>query len=314
MHALTIDATTIALKQHAQQLGFDYVGVSKAEFLHEQAPRLEQWLKQQMHGEMSYMENYFDMRLDPRILVPGAKSVISLLYNYYPAQQQINGTYKISKYAYGDDYHTIVKDKLYALLDYMQRTISPDITARVFVDSAPVMDKAWAVKSGLGWQGKNANVINPKSGSFYFIAEIICDVPLTYDGAIKDYCGTCTRCIDACPTQAIVAPQVVDGSKCISYYTIELKNEMPPDVKNTFNDWVFGCDVCQDVCPWNRFSKPHAEPLFTTNTQKLSLTKNDWQELTHELFTELFKHSAVKRTKYNGLQRNIAFAQNIKED
>lgn len=300
---------TSALKQYAKQLGFDYVGISKADFLHEQAPRLEAWLKAQMHGEMQYMENHFDMRLDPRILVPGAKSVVSLLYNYYPENQQINDTYKISKYAYGDDYHTVIKDKLYALLEHLQNTVSKDIVARVFVDSAPVMDKAWAVKSGLGWQGKNANVINPKSGSFYFIAEIICDVAFEYDGAIKDYCGTCTRCIDACPTQAIVAPQVVDGSKCISYFTIELKNEMPTHVKNTFNDWVFGCDVCQDVCPWNKFSKPHAEPLFNTNTEKLNLTKNDWHELTHELFNQLFKHSAVKRTKYSGLQRNIAFAQ-----
>ncbi|MEQ1733470.1 MAG: tRNA epoxyqueuosine(34) reductase QueG [Bacteroidia bacterium] len=300
---------TFALKQYAKQLGFDYVGISKADFLHEQAPRLEAWLKAQMHGEMQYMENHFDMRLDPRILVPGAKSVISLLYNYYPENQQTNDTYKISKYAYGDDYHTVIKDKLYALLEHLQNTVSKDIVARVFVDSAPVMDKAWAVKSGLGWQGKNANVINPKSGSFYFIAEIICDVAFEYDGAIKDYCGTCTRCIDACPTQAIVSPQVVDGSKCISYFTIELKNEMPAHVKNTFNDWVFGCDVCQDVCPWNKFSKPHAEPLFSTNTEKLNLTKNDWHELTHELFNQLFKHSAVKRTKYSGLQRNIAFAQ-----
>ena len=306
-----IDAT-FALKKHAKQLGFDYIGISKADFLHEQAPRLEAWLKAQMHGEMQYMENHFDMRLDPRILVPGAKSVISLLYNYYPENQQINDTYKISKYAYGDDYHTVIKDKLYNLMEYLQNTVSKDIVARVFVDSAPVMDKAWAVKSGLGWQGKNANVINPKSGSFYFIAEIICDVVFEYDGAIKDYCGTCTRCIDACPTQAIVAPQVVDGSKCISYFTIELKNEMPDHVKNTFNDWVFGCDVCQDVCPWNKFSKPHAEPLFNTNASKLNLTKNDWQELTHELFNELFKHSAVKRTKYTGLQRNIAFIQTDK--
>ncbi|MBC7411644.1 MAG: tRNA epoxyqueuosine(34) reductase QueG [Bacteroidia bacterium] len=303
---------TFALKQYAKQLGFDYVGISKAEYLHEQAPRLEAWLKAQMHGEMQYMENHFDMRLDPRILVPGAKSVISLLYNYYPENKQINDTYKISKYAYGNDYHTVIKNKLYAVLDYLQSTVSKDIVARVFVDSAPVMEKAWAVKSGLGWQGKNANVINPKSGSFYFIAEIICDVTFEYDGAIKDYCGTCTRCIDACPTQAIVAPQVVDGSKCISYFTIELKNEMPSHVKNTFNDWVFGCDICQDVCPWNKFSKPHAEPLFNTNTAKLNLTKNDWQELTHDLFNELFKNSALKRAKYTGLQRNIAFIQTEK--
>jgi epoxyqueuosine reductase len=298
---------TYNLKQHAKTLGFDYVGISKAEFLHEQAPRLEQWLKQNMHGEMYYMSNHFDMRLDPRILVPGAKSVISLLYNYYPQNNQINDTYKISKYAYGDDYHTVVKDKLYEVLEYLQNTVSKDIVARVFVDSAPVMDKAWAVKAGLGWQGKNSNVINPKSGSFYFIAEIICDVAFDYDGPIKDYCGTCTRCIDACPTQAIVAPQVVDGSKCISYYTIELKNDLPQHLTNTFNDWAFGCDVCQDVCPWNRFSKPHSEPLFNTNSQKLHLTKNDWQELTEDLFKQLFKNSAVKRTKYAGLQRNIAF-------
>lgn len=301
---------TQLIKQETKRIGFEYCGISKAEYLTEEAPHLEKWLKQQMHGQMQYMENYFDMRLDPRLLVPGAKSIISLLLNYYPAEKQNTNAPQLSKYAYGKDYHFVIKEKLKELLAFIQQHVSKDVSARVFVDSAPVMDKAWAKKSGLGWQGKNSNLINPKAGSFFFIAELICDIELEYDGAIKDYCGSCTRCIDACPTDAIATPYVVDGSKCISYFTIELKESIPDSVKGQFNNWMFGCDICQDVCPWNRFSKPHHEPLFNPNPQLLEMETNDWHELTEELFNELFKKSAVKRTKYEGLKRNIKFVSN----
>lgn len=298
---------TQLIKQETKRIGFDYCGISKAEYLTEEAPRLENWLKQQMHGQMKYMENYFDMRLDPRLLVPGAKSIISLLLNYYPIEKQNVGAPQLSKYAYGTDYHFVIKEKLKKLLSFIQQHISKDVSARVFVDSAPVMDKAWAKKSGLGWQGKNSNLIHPQAGSFFFIAELICDIELEYDGAIKDYCGTCTRCIDACPTDAIATPYIVDGSKCISYFTIELKDSIPNDVKGQFNNWMFGCDICQDVCPWNRFSKPHQEPLFNPNPKLMEMEANEWKELTEELFNELFKKSAVKRTKFEGLKRNIRF-------
>lgn len=295
------------IKSEAKRLGFDYVGISKADFLEEEAPRLESWLNKNMHGQMSYMQNHFDKRLDPRILVPGAKSVVSLLLNYFPSQKQVDATApKISKYAYGADYHEVIKDKLNQLLQFIKDTIG-DVDGRVFVDSAPVLDKAWAKKSGLGWIGKNSNLINKESGSFFFIAELIIDLELEADGPIKDYCGTCTKCIDACPTEAIVAPQIVDGSKCISYYTIELKDAIPADVKGKFDNWMFGCDVCQDVCPWNRFSKPHNEPQFNPTNGLLEMTKKDWLELTEETFKKVFKDSAVKRTKYNGLTRNIKF-------
>jgi len=295
------------IKSEAKRLGFDYVGISKADFLEEEAPRLESWLNKNMHGQMSYMQNHFDKRLDPRILVPGAKSVVSLLLNYFPSQKQADNTApKISKYAYGKDYHEVIKDKLNQLLQFVKDTIG-DVDGRVFVDSAPVLDKAWAKKSGLGWIGKNSNLINKESGSFFFIAELIIDLELEADGPIKDYCGTCTKCIDACPTEAIVAPQIVDGSKCISYYTIELKDAIPADVKGKFDNWMFGCDVCQDVCPWNRFSKPHHEPQFNPTNGLLEMTKKEWLELTEETFKKIFKDSAVKRTKYNGLTRNIKF-------
>ena len=259
-----------------------------------------------MHGEMGYMENHFDKRLDPRILVPGAKSVVSLLLNYFPEQTQPEDSLKISKYAYGTDYHFVIKDKLKTLLQLINDEIG-EVGGRCFVDSAPVLDKAWAKKSGLGWVGKNSNLINPKSGSFFFIAELIIDLELEYDGPIKDYCGTCTRCIDACPTDAITQPYVVDGSKCISYFTIELKGQIPDEVNGKFGNWVFGCDICQDVCPWNRFSKPHNEPAFFPHEKLPQLNAKDWQEITQEIFQEVFKKSAVKRTGYAGLQRNIQF-------
>jgi epoxyqueuosine reductase len=297
---------TRSIKSEAKRLGFDYCGISKADFLEEEAPHLENWLNKNMHGQMSYMQNYFDKRLDPRLLVPGAKSVISLLLNYYPSESQADTSLKISKYAYGTDYHLVIKEKLNHLLEFIKENIG-EVDGRAFVDSAPVLDKAWAKKSGLGWIGKNSNLINKSSGSFYFIAELIVDLDLEYDGAVKDYCGTCTRCIDACPTDAIVAPYVVDGSKCISYFTIELKENIPNDVKGKLDDWMFGCDVCQDVCPWNSFSKPHSEPHFQANVELLNMKKEDWYELTEETFKRVFKSSPVKRTKFSGLKRNIEF-------
>ncbi|WP_230391897.1 tRNA epoxyqueuosine(34) reductase QueG [Pontibacter sp. FD36] len=302
---------TYLIKQKAQELGFMYCGVSKADFLEEEAPRLENWLKQNMHGQMHYMENHFDKRLDPRLLVEGAKSVVSLLLNYYPEkenQQSEEDTYKVSKYAYGTDYHFVIKDKLKTLLNYINEEVG-EVGGRCFVDSAPVLDKAWAKKSGLGWVGKNSNLITPQVGSFYFIAELIIDLELEYDGPIKDYCGSCTRCLDACPTDAIVAPYVVDGSKCISYFTIELKDQLPQEMNGKFGNWIFGCDICQDVCPWNRFSKPHQEPAFEPHPQLKEMKKSDWEEITQEVFAQLFKKSAVKRTGYNGLLRNIRFVE-----
>jgi len=297
---------TILIKTEAKRLGFLSCGISKAQFLEEEAPRLEKWLSQNMHGEMQYMENHFDKRLDPTLLVPGAKSVVSLLLNYYPKESQTEDTYKISKYAYGTDYHFVIKDKLKNLMQFIQEEIG-EVGGRAFVDSAPVLDKAWAAKSGLGWIGKNSNLLTSQVGSFYFIAELIIDLELEYDNPVTDHCGTCTACLDACPTQAIVAPYVVDGSKCISYFTIELKNEIPKSVKGQFDDWIFGCDICQDVCPWNRFSKSHNEPLFNTNPELLSMTKKDWEEITDDIFQKIFQKSAVKRTKYEGLMRNINF-------
>ena len=294
------------IKSEAKRLGFLSCGISKAEFLEEEAPRLEKWLQAEMHGEMQYMENHFDKRLDPRLLVDGAKSVISLLLNYYPSEVQDPQSYKISKYAYGTDYHFVIKDKLKALLAFIQEEIG-EVHGRAFVDSAPVLDKAWAAKSGLGWMGKHSNLLTKDVGSFYFIAELIVDLELEYDIPVTDHCGTCTACIDACPTQAIVEPYVVDGSKCISYFTIELKNEIPVSYKGQFDDWMFGCDVCQDVCPWNRFSKPHNEPLFDPRPELLNYSKSEWEELTEEVFADIFKKSAVKRTKFSGLKRNIAY-------
>lgn len=297
---------TALIKAEAKRLGFDYVGVSKAGFLEEDAPRLENYLQKNMQGEMQYLENHFDKRLDPRLLVDDAKSVVSFLLNYFPSDIQKGDSFKLSKYAYGQDYHHVIKDKLKSLLNFIQENIG-EVNGRGFVDSAPVLDKAWAQKSGLGWIGKNGNLINQKSGSFYFVAELIMDLDLEPDGPTTDHCGTCTACIDACPTDAIVEPMVVNGSKCISYYTIELKDQIPQDVKGKFNDWMFGCDICQDVCPWNKFSKPNNEPLLNPHTDLLNLTKNDWLEITQDTFSKVFSKSAVKRTKFKGLIRNIKF-------
>lgn len=303
---MSISKHTQFVKTEAKRLGFLSCGISKAGFLEEEAPRLEAWLNMNMHGEMNYMANHFDKRLDPTKLVPGAKSVISLLLNYFPKETQREGSYKISKYAYGTDYHFVIKDKLKELLHSIQTEIG-DVHGRAFVDSAPVLDKAWAAKSGLGWMGKHSNLLTKQLGSFYFIAELIIDLDLEYDTPVTDHCGSCTACIDACPTQAIVEPYVVNGSKCISYFTIELKDELPSDMKGKFDDWMFGCDVCQDVCPWNRFSKKHNEPLFDPHPELLSYSKADWDEISEDVFQNIFRKSAVKRTKYSGLKRNIDF-------
>jgi len=298
---------TQLIKTEAKRLGFLSCGISKAEFLEEEAPRLEKWLNNHMHGEMQYMENHFDKRLDPTKLVEGSKSVISLLLNYYPSEiQKEPFAPKISKYAYGTDYHFVIKEKLKKLLNFINDEIG-EVLGRAFVDSAPVLDKAWAAKSGLGWIGKHSNLLTQQVGSFYFIAELIIDLELVYDNPVTDHCGSCTACLDACPTQAIAKPYVVDGSKCISYFTIELKNEIPESVKGHFDSWMFGCDICQDVCPWNRFSKPHNEPLFNPHHELLSMTKKDWEEITKDVFNKIFQKSAVKRTKFSGLERNIKF-------
>jgi epoxyqueuosine reductase len=297
---------TLFIKSEAKRLGFLSCGISKAVFLEQEAPRLENWLNKNQHGQMSYMENNFDKRLNPTLLVDDAKSVVSLLLNYYPSEIQNPESYKISKYAYGQDYHFVIKEKLKELLFSIQSTIG-EVSGRAFVDSAPILDKAWAAKSGLGWIGKNSNLLTQQVGSFYFIAELIIDLELEYNNATTDHCGTCTACIDACPTDAIVAPYIVDGSKCISYFTIELKENIPTEMKGKFDDWVFGCDICQDICPWNKFSKPHDEPLFSPNPELLSMSKKDWEEITEETFKVVFKNSALKRTKFEGLKRNIEF-------
>ena len=304
-----IEKHTAFIKETAKSLGFDFCGISKAEFLEEEAPKVEKWLNQNMHGRMSYMENHFDKRLDPTKLVSGAKSVVSLLYNYYPEQDlATDNQYKIAKYAYGKDYHFVIKDKLKDFMHAVYEQIG-EVAGRVFVDSAPVLERVWAEKSGLGWVGKNSLLLNKQKGSFFFIAELIIDLDLVYDSPVGDFCGTCTKCIDACPTDAIPMPYVVDGSKCISYYTIELKDNIPDEAKGKLKDWVFGCDICQDVCPWNRFSVPHKEPAFDPHPKLSAMNKNDWTELTQEVFQEIFRSSAVKRTKYSGLLRNIDFVK-----
>lgn len=298
---------TSLIKSIAQQLGFSFCGISKAEFLEEDAPRLEEWLKHGYQGKMSYLENHFDKRLDPTLLVPGAKSVISLVYNYYPEKDlATESSLKIAKYAYGEDYHFVIKDKLKIFLQLIQEQIG-EVSGRAFVDSAPVMERTWAKKSGVGWIGKNSLLLNRTMGSFFFLAELIIDLDLTPDGPIKDYCGTCTACMDACPTEAIPKPFVVDGSKCISYFTIELKEEIPSEVKGKFDNWIFGCDICQDVCPWNRFATHHSEPRFDAHPDLEKMSAQDWKEITNEVFEKLFKKSAVKRTKLEGLKRNIRF-------
>jgi len=298
---------TQLIKAEALRLGFTSIGISKADFLEEESPKLENWLKAGYQGKMQYLENNFDKRLDPRLLVEGSKSIISLSYNYFPQHLQNTTTYKIAKYAYGQDYHHVVKDKLRALLAFINETIGA-VNGRAFTDSAPIMERAWATKSGLGWQGKNSLLLQKNKGSFFFLAELIIDLDLDYDIPFKtNHCGSCTRCIDACPTQAILPNNTVNGSKCISYFTIELKNELPNDLKGKFNDWIFGCDICQDVCPWNSFSIPHTEPLFNPHPDLTSFTNKDWQEITEEVFRKVFKKSAIKRTKYSGLTRNIKF-------
>ncbi len=298
------------IKSKAIELGFDACGISKADFLEEEAPRLEKWLNLNHHGEMAYMANHFDKRLDPRKLVDGAKSVITVILNYFPEQTlpENDDSYKISKYAYGTDYHFVLKDKLKDLMSYISEEIG-EVNGRVFVDSAPVMDKVWAKKSGIGWVGKHTNLITREIGSFFFIGEIICDLELQADTAMKDYCGTCTRCVDACPTDAITQPYVVDGSKCISYFTIELKEAIPDEVKGKFENWIFGCDICQDVCPWNRFSRPTQTADFRQHPHLEQFTKTDWEEISQEVFQEVFRRSAVKRTKLEGLKRNISFVK-----
>ncbi len=293
------------IKTEAKKLGFLSCGISKADFLEDEAPRLERWLKDGKHGKMAYMENHFDKRLDPRLLVPDAKSIISLLLNYYSPLDQLDGAPKISKYAYGKDYHHVIKDKLKQLFQIINNKIG-EVSGRVFVDSAPVMEKSWAVRSGLGWQGKNTNLISKKAGSFFFIAELIVDLELEYDTPVTDHCGTCTACIDACPTEALT-PYHIDASKCISYLTIELKDQIPTAFKNKMDDWAFGCDICQDVCPWNRFSKQHNEPLFSPNSEVINYTQKNWEEITQETFNIIFKNSAIKRTGFKGFKRNISF-------
>ena len=298
---------TAKIKSAADALGFLSCGISKADFLEDEAPRLEQWLNQGHHGSMSYMERHFDKRLDPRLLVPGAKSVVSLLLNYHTDKKQADPKApKISSYAYGKDYHFVIKEKLKELMQIIHREIG-EVNGRVFVDSAPVMDKAWAAKSGLGWLGKNTNLISKKVGSFFFIAELIIDLELDYDTPVTDHCGSCTACIDACPTDALLQPYQIDGSKCISYLTIELKENIPTEFKGQMDNWAFGCDVCQTVCPWNRFATPHDEPAFEPQEELLNLTKSEWQEMTSVVFNKVFKNSAVKRTKFEGLKRNIKF-------
>lgn len=301
---------TALIQQKAKELGFFYCGISKADFLAEQAPRLEKWLASGLHGKMDYMERNIDKRLDPRLLVDDAKSVVSLLLNYYTPEKQTDPSApKISQYAYGEDYHFVIKDKLKDLFQFIHDEIG-EVGGRVFVDSAPVMDKVWAEKSGLGWIGKNTNLIHPKEGSFFFIAELILDLELTPDGPMKDYCGTCTKCIDACPTDALIQPYMIDAKKCISYLTIELKDEiLPAEFKGKMESWMFGCDICQDVCPWNRFAKKNSESRFNPQKQLLEMSKSDWKDLTEEVFQEVFRKSAVKRTKITGLRRNINFIQ-----
>lgn len=295
------------IKTIAAELGFSYCGISEATFLESEAPRLEAWLQRGHAGQMKYLEENFDKRLDPRLLVPGAKSVVSLIYNYYPEKSLSGGSdLKIAKYAYGEDYHFVIKDKLKVFIERLREKIG-EVNGRAFVDSAPVHERAWAQRAGLGWVGKNSLLLNKSMGSFFFLAELILDLELEFDGPVKDYCGTCTACMDACPTEAIPEPYMVDGSKCISYFTIELKEEIPAEVKGKFENWIFGCDICQDVCPWNRFSKPHQEPRFLPHPDLEKMKKEDWQEISEEVFQKLFRKSAVKRTKLPGLQRNIRF-------
>ena len=304
---INLEKRSHIIKSIANELGFEEVGISRADFLEEDAPILEAWLNQDRHGQMNYMANHFDKRLDPRKLVPGAKSVISLSYNYYTTEKQRDPEApKISSYAYGRDYHKVIKKKLQTFLARTQEQFG-EVHGRCFVDSAPIMERSWAKKSGLGWIGKNSLLLTKGKGSFFFLAELIIDLELTPDSPVKDYCGTCTKCIDACPTDAIYEPYKVDGSKCISYFTIELKEAIPKDLKGNFENWAFGCDICQDVCPINARSKPHKESDFEPKEELLEMTKQDWKEMTEEVFDRVFTGTPVKRTKFKGLQRNIKF-------
>lgn len=332
----TPQENTALLKSEAHRLGFLACGIASAEFLEEEAPRLERWLREGRHGEMAYMANHFDLRLDPRKLVPGARSVISLAYNYFtPPKQTDPEAPKLSTYAYGRDYHKVVKQRLKPLMAFMKERFG-DVGMRAFVDSAPVMEKAWAQRAGVGWVGKNGNVIRKPGapgtgmpdarslaaarpsalrhdgggGSFFFLCEIITDLELEPDAPATDHCGTCRRCIDACPTDAIIQPYVVDGSRCISYFTIELKEAIPQEMKGRFENWTFGCDICQQVCPWNRFSTTHTEPDFAPSPKLMGLSRDEWHGMTEVLFEELFERSAVKRTKFEGLKRNLRFLNN----
>jgi epoxyqueuosine reductase len=307
---MTIHQSTAFIKATALRLSFDHCGIAKAQALDDDARRLEKWLNKGMHGNMQYMENHFDMRVDPSRLVPGAKSVITLMKNYYPETEQRKDAPKISKYAYGKDYHEVIREKLKELIELIRAEVG-EVNGRGFVDSAPVLERSWAERSGLGWVGKNGNLINKQGGSFFFIATLIIDLQLDYDDAFaKDYCGTCTKCIEACPTEAILPDKVIDGSKCISYFTIELKDALIPDaMKDKFDNWMFGCDTCQDVCPWNRFSKPHNEVAFTPLPEILNFTTSQWEELNEESFKKIFAQSPIKRTKYQGIQRNLKFLQ-----
>lgn len=307
---MNVQTNTALIKNTALHLGFDYCGIAKAEFLNDDAKRLELWLNKGMHGNMQYMENHFDLRVDPTKLVPGAKSVITLMLNYFPEQEQSIDAPKISKYAFGNDYHEVIRAKLKLFLSQIKESIG-EVNGRGFVDSAPVLERTWAQKSGMGWIGKNGNLISKNSGSFFFIATLIVDLELIHDNAfVKDYCGTCTKCIDHCPTDAIMDNKVVDGSKCISYFTIELKDALIPEsMKGKFDNWMFGCDVCQDVCPWNRFSSPTKEISFTPIPQILNLSINDWEEMTEESFKTIFKYSPLKRSKFEGIKRNLHFIQ-----
>lgn len=301
---------TQQIKSFARNLGFNYCGIAKAVRLDDDARRLEKWLNAGMHGSMKYMENHFELRTDPRKLVPGARSVITLLLNYFPEQSQHPGAPKIARYAYGKDYHDVIRKKLNSFLSLIKEHIG-EVQGRGFVDSAPVLERSWAQRSGLGWVGKNGNLINKQIGSYFFIATLIVDLELSYDDAYaKDYCGTCTRCIDACPTEAILPNKVIDGSKCISYFTIELKEILiPSEMKGKFDNWLFGCDTCQEVCPWNRFAKPNEEFEFAPLRQVLNFSTSDWEELTEESFKSIFGNSPIKRAKYDGIRRNLRFIQ-----
>ena len=302
----TIEKHTAIVKKAASDLGFEYCGVAKAKRLEEDERRLADWLNKGFQGHMHYMENYFDLRVDPTRLVPGAQSVITLLFNYYPAEQQEATAPRISKYAFGKDYHSVIKEKLHAFLFELREKIG-NIDGRGFVDSAPVLERAWAREAGLGWIGKNGNLINKNAGSFYFIATLITDLVLVPDSPfIKDYCGTCNRCVESCPTAAILPEKVIDGSRCISYYTIELKSHLKPTLeKGKMEGWLFGCDTCQDVCPWNRFSKPHTTNQFKPITELLTLTTSQWEEMTEETFKKIFSNSPLQRTRFSGIRRNL---------